>query len=87
MYAERIEDHKRKGQSRKEEFRRHPLTGSCRQRSTIPQKKVNGSEGAMVAEMSKMLPLEKVYEVTMCFQGRFMGLEVGDCEAGVLAEA
>ena len=48
---------------------------------------MNGPEGSMVAEMSKMLDLEKVYEVTRCFQGRFMGLEVGDCEAGVLAEA
>ena len=46
MYADRIEDHKRKGQSRrKEEFRRHPLTGSCRQRSTIPQKKSEWARG------------------------------------------
>ena len=35
--------------------------------------KVNGPEDAVVSEMIKQLPLEKVYVSTKCFQERFLG--------------
>ena len=35
--------------------------------------KVNGLEDAIVSEMIKQLPLEKIYTITKCFQERFLG--------------
>ena len=35
--------------------------------------KVSGPEDAVVSEMIKLLPLEKIYIITRCFQERFMG--------------
>ena len=35
--------------------------------------KVNGTEDAVVSEMTKQLPLEKIYTIMKCFQERFSG--------------
>ena len=34
--------------------------------------KVNGPEDAIVSDMIKQLPLEKIYTITRCFQERFL---------------
>ena len=39
----------------------------------MSENKVNGPEDAVVSEMFKQLPLEKIYVITRCFQERFMG--------------
>ena len=39
----------------------------------MSENKVNGPEDAVVSEMIKQLPLEKIYIITRCFQERFMG--------------
>ena len=39
----------------------------------MSENKGNGPEDAVVSEMIKQLPLEKIYTVTKCFQERFMG--------------
>ena len=39
----------------------------------MSQNKVNGPGDAVVSEMIKQLPHEKIYTLTMCFQERFMG--------------
>ena len=36
---------------------------------------VNGPEDSTVSEMIKQLPQKKVYEITRCFQDRFVGLD------------
>ena len=38
----------------------------------MSENKINGPEDAVVSEMIKQLPLEKIYTFTMCFQERFM---------------
>ena len=43
-------------------------------RAKLCDNKVNGAEDAVVTEMMKQLPLEKIYTITRCFQERFMGL-------------
>ena len=42
-------------------------------RAKMSEDKVNGPEDAVVSEMIKKLPLEKIYTITKCFQERFMG--------------
>ena len=42
-------------------------------RAKMSENKVNGPDDVIVSEMIKQLPQEKIYEVTMCFQQRFMG--------------
>ena len=42
-------------------------------RAKMSQNKVNGPEDAVVSEMIKQLPQEKVYIMLKCFQERFMG--------------
>ena len=39
------------------------------------QEKVIGAEDSVVAELIKEVPQEKLFEITGCFQGRFMGQE------------
>ena len=55
----------------------------------MSENKVNGPEDAVVSEMIKQLPLEKIHIVTKCFQERFVGhMEapslLEDCETGFL---
>ena len=45
-------------------------------RARLSDNKVNGPEDAIVSEMIKRLPMEKIYTVARCFQERFMGLMV-----------
>ena len=50
-----------------------------------------GPEDAVVSEMIKILPLEKIYTIARCFQARFYGSDgcsqfVEECETGFLAE-
>ena len=42
-------------------------------RAKMSENKVNGPEVAVVSEMIKQLPREKIYIITKCFQQRFMG--------------
>ena len=42
-------------------------------RAKMADNKVNGPEDAVVSEMIKEVPLEKIYTITRCFQERFMG--------------
>ena len=42
-------------------------------RSKMSENKVNGLGDAVVSEMIKQLPLDKIYTITRCFQERFMG--------------
>ena len=42
-------------------------------RAKLSENKVNGPEDAIVSEMIKRLPMEKIYTFTKCFQGRFLG--------------
>ena len=42
-------------------------------RAKLSENKVNGPEDAIVSEMVKRLPMEKIYTVTKCFQERFLG--------------
>ena len=42
-------------------------------KAKMSENKVNGPDDVIVSEMIKQLPQEKVYEVTRCFQQRFMG--------------
>ena len=42
-------------------------------RAKMSENKVNGPDDVIVSEMIKQLPQEKIYEVTRCFQQRFMG--------------
>ena len=42
-------------------------------RAKMSDNKVNGPDDAIVSEMIKQLPLDKIYTVTTCFQERFMG--------------
>ena len=42
-------------------------------RAKLSDNKVNGPEDAVVSEMIKMLPLEKIYTLARCFQDRSMG--------------
>ena len=42
-------------------------------RAKLSDNKVNGPEDAIVSEMIKRLPMEKIYTLTKCFQGRFLG--------------
>ena len=39
----------------------------------MSENKVNGPEDAVVSEMIKQLPLEKIYIIKRCFQERLMG--------------
>ena len=41
--------------------------------ATLSDNKVNGPQDAVLSEMIKTLPLEKIYTITRCFQERFMG--------------
>ena len=43
-------------------------------RAKVSENKVNGPEDAIVSEMMKRLPMEKIYTITGCFQKRFMGM-------------
>ena len=40
----------------------------------LSENKINGPEDAIVNEMIKRLPMEKIYTITKCFQERFMGM-------------
>ena len=55
-----------------------------------PENKVNGPGDAVVSEMIKQLPLEKIYIITLCFQERLLGqMEAPSSwkiEIGVLTE-
>ena len=42
-------------------------------RARMSDNKVNGPDDAIVSEMIKTLPMEKVYTITRCFQERVMG--------------
>ena len=42
-------------------------------RARLSENKVNGPEDAILSEMIKRLPTEKVYIITKCFQERFFG--------------
>ena len=42
-------------------------------RAKMSENKVNGLEDAVVSEMIKQLPLEKIYSIARCFQERFPG--------------
>ena len=42
-------------------------------RAKLSDNKVNGPEDAIVSEMIKKLPVEKIYTFARCFQERFMG--------------
>ena len=42
-------------------------------RARMSNNKVNGPDDAIVSEMIKTLPKEKVYTTTRCFQERVMG--------------
>ena len=42
-------------------------------RAKLSNNKVSGLADAVVSEMIKALPLEKIYEVPKCFQQRVMG--------------
>ena len=42
-------------------------------RAKMSDNKVNGPDDAIVSEMIKQWPLEKINTVTMCFQERFLG--------------
>ena len=61
-------------------------------RAKLSENKVNGPEDAIVSEMIKRLPMEKIYTIMRCFQERFMGHDgvsklVEGGEVGVLEEA
>ena len=61
-------------------------------RAKVSENKVNGPEDAIVSEMIKRLPMEKIYTITGCVQKRFHGHDgvsklVEGGEAGVLEEA
>ena len=43
-------------------------------RANLSENKVNAPEDAIVSEMIKRLPMEKIYTITRCFQERFMGM-------------
>ena len=43
-------------------------------RAKLSENKVYGPEDAIVSEMIKRLPMEKIYTITRCFQERFMGI-------------
>ena len=42
-------------------------------RAKLSDNKVNGPDDAMVSEMIKILPLEKIHTIARSFQDRFMG--------------
>ena len=43
-------------------------------RTRLSDNKVNGPEDAIVSEMIKRLPMEKIHTIARCFQERFLGL-------------
>ena len=43
-------------------------------RAKLSDNKIKGPEDAIVSEMIKRLPMEKIYSVVRCFQERFIGL-------------
>ena len=43
-------------------------------RTKLSDNKVNGPEDAIVSEMIKRLPVEKISTIARCFQERFLGL-------------
>ena len=60
-------------------------------RAMLSDNKVNGPEDAIVSEMIKKLPMEKIYTFAECFQEEFLGQMdakfVECCETGLLEEA
>ena len=66
---------KKKGnQQFTEEGRNAEITVEVLQaRAKLSDDQVNGPEDAIVSEMIKKLPMEKIYIIAMCFQARFMG--------------
>ena len=42
-------------------------------RAKLSDNQVNGPEDAIVSEMIKKLPMEKIYSIARCFQERLMG--------------
>ena len=44
-------------------------------RAKMAEERVNGPEDSIVSEMVKQVPQENMYEITRCFQVRFLGLE------------
>ena len=67
------------------------LTWSCKPEHKCRKTRFNGPDDAVVSEMIKQMPQEKIYIVTKCFQERFMGKVetpkfLEDCEAGVSAK-
>ena len=79
------------GTSRKTEEDQISVDLVLQARAKMSENKVNGPEDALVSEMIKQLPLEKICTLTKCFQERFMGqMEAPrswkNCETGVLPE-
>ena len=73
----RIEYFKKKGnQQSTEDGRSAEITVDLvlQGRAKLSDNKVNGPEDAIVCEMIKKLPMEKIYTIARCFQERFMGL-------------
>ena len=58
-------------------------------RANLSGNKVHGPEDAIVREMIKKLPMEKIYTIARCFQERFMGqMESPEsCETSLLEKA
>ena len=57
----------------------------------MAENKVNVPEDSIVSDMIQKLPQGKIYEITRCFQERFMARGgakfLEDCETGILAQA
>ena len=73
----RIENFWKKGnQQFTEEGRNAEITVDLvlQARAKLSENKVNGPEDAIVSEMIKRLPMEKIYTITRCVQERFMGM-------------
>ena len=74
-------DETKEVQEKRIEYFKKKVTDSSRAteeelRLRLFENKVNGPEDAVVSEMIKQLPLEKIYIITRCFQERFMDHQV-----------
>ena len=49
------------------------MEGKTAEIIVMSDNKVNGPADAIVSEMIKQLPLEKIFTIARCFQERFMG--------------
>ena len=76
VQEDRIECFKKKGdQQFTEDGRNAEITVDLvlQAKARMSDNKVNGPEDAVVSEMIKQLPLEKICKIMQCFQERFMG--------------